>query len=340
MREPQDALRAWNLPISIRPADDGLINRTYFVGPGPDAVLQWVNPIFSTAVQLDIHALTERLAAAGLETPHLIPTRTGALQLEESSGFWRAMTFIPGSTFHRLTSPDQAVAAGELLGRFHRALLDWKPQLQAPSRRIHDTVGHMRTLESALDACDGHALEAPARRLGRQILDAWRAWDGELEQPERMCHGDPKISNLRFDETGRRGVCMVDLDTIGPQTLSAEMGDAWRSWCNPAGEEDPAGCRFDLDLFAASAKGWRGALGELDEDELRSVVPGIERICLELAARFCADAVQNTYFREDRARFAEPGSHNLLKAEGQMNLARSALAHRERCERLLRQAEP
>ena len=340
MKDPMDALEAWNLPRCLKPAEDGLINRTFIVGPGPDAVLQWVNPIFSTAIQHDIEALTDRLQACSLVTPRLLPNRDGALWLDDDEGFWRAMTYVPGSTFHRLSSPAQAHAAGELLGRFHAALLGWQPRLQAPSRNIHDTERHIAVLRDALETCDGHPLAQPARRLGRTILDAWQAWDGELDLPPRLCHGDPKISNLRFDATGLRGVCMVDLDTVGPQSFSAEMGDAWRSWCNPAGEEDPEHCRFDLQLFAASAEGWRSTVGELDGDELASIVPGIERICLELAARFCADAVRNSYFREDRTRFPQVGAHNLLRAEGQTNLARSALESRAECVRLLQKAAP
>ncbi|MEM8996795.1 MAG: hypothetical protein AAGF23_18565, partial [Acidobacteriota bacterium] len=67
--------------------------------------------------------------------------------------------------------------------------------------------------------------------------------------------------------------------------------------------------------------------------ERASLVPGIERIALELAARFCADVVENRYFQEDRRRFAQPGSHNLRKARAQLALARSARIERSECER-------
>ncbi len=333
----------WHLDGPIRPADDGLINRTFMVGPGPDAVLQWVNPIFDPAIQQDIHALTERLNQQGLATPRMLPTRAGDLFSTDTSGFWRAMTFIPGSTAHRLDSAVQARAAGELLGRFHCALTDWQPDLKAPKRDIHNTLGHMDHLRNALESCDDHPLEVPARKLGRSILDRWQAWldgPGRLDLPERVCHGDPKISNLRFDATGSVGICMVDLDTIGFQSLAAEMGDAWRSWCNPAGEEDPERCDFNLDLFRASAGAWLQAIGPITEEERHSLVPGIERICLELAARFCTDATENSYFREDRSRFPIAGDHNLLKARCQFALAVKAEEQRSICESIFNGEAP
>jgi len=64
-------------------------------------------------------------------------------------------------------------------------------------------------------------------------------------------------------------------------------------------------------------------------------VPTIERICLELAARFCADAVRNDTFTEDRQRWPEPGRHNLLRAHGQLRLARSVAGQRAELEAIV-----
>ena len=50
-------------------------------------------------------------------------------------------------------------------------------------------------------------------------------------------HGDPKISNLMFARDSDRGLCLIDLDTLGPMPIALELGDALRSWCNPAAED-------------------------------------------------------------------------------------------------------
>ena len=117
------------------------------------------------------------------------------------------------------------------------------------------------------------------------------------------------------------------------------MGDAWRSWCNPAGEDEPQNVSFDLDAFTSSAEGWlegwSSAGAKLNAEELQSLVPGIERICLELAARFCADSVNNSYFKEDQARFPQPGKHNLIRALSQLTLAQEARRQAARCHQIL-----
>ena len=340
---PEEALAFWDAPGAASPvAHPGLINRTFEVsgevGEPPRAILQWLNPIFDPTIHLDVEALTRRLEAAGLLTPRLVPSRDGHLWVDDEVGVWRMQTYVEGQTLHRLDGPAQAAAGGALIGRFHAVLSDWRYELVAPRRAIHDTPTRMAALRAALGSCDGHPLAEPAREVGAAVLHDWDAWDGELDLPERVCHGDLKVSNVRFSGDGRQALCLIDLDTVEPMAYACEMGDAWRSWCNPAPEDEPEAVRFDVPIFAAAAAAWLANAPSLAADERRSLVPGIERICLELASRFTADAVMNSYFREDRDRYPEPGAQNLLRARGQLALARAARAARSACEDALTSA--
>ncbi len=335
---PEEALPHWGRDDPVHPDPmGGLINDTWDVGDPPSAILQWVNPIFDPSIHLDIDAVTGRLEAVGLATLRLIPTLGGDLSVADDRGCWRLMTFIPGVTLHRVESTEQVAEAGRLVGRFHAALDGWDYQLQAPTRFIHDTVSHMAELHRARGEKPSHPLGPEVRELGDEILARWSEWDGEVLRRYRFSHGDLKISNVRFDQAAERAVCLIDLDTLGSMPIACEMGDAWRSWCNPLGEDTDA-CTFDLDLFAASARAWLSAAPPLSDTERRGLVPGIECICLELAARFCADAVRNTYFREDRETWPQIGSHNLLRAKGQLALAKSVRAMRGECEAVVASA--
>ncbi|RME24255.1 MAG: aminoglycoside phosphotransferase family protein [Deltaproteobacteria bacterium] len=344
--EPGDALRHWGIDGELRVAEDGLINRTWLVADPqrpdrPVAVLQWVNPIFPLEVDLDIQAVSDHLLRQGMVSPRLWPLPGGSPSLPDDSGHWRLMDYIPGRTLHRLRTAGQAAAAGALLGRFHAAMADWDRPFARPPRRIHDTGARMADLDRAMRDTPAHPLLAEARPVGDAILDAWRRWDGDLDLPERACHGDPKISNLRFAADRDEGICLLDLDTVGPQRLADELGDAWRSWCNPAGEDDLEAVRFDLELFESSAAAWRRHAPAISPAEADSLVPGIERICLELAARFCADSLQSpTRFREDRKRFPVEGSHNLHRARVQLSLARQARHARAACAAILATGRP
>lgn len=345
----EEVLRHWKRlgPLVLIP-HQGLINRTWFVGGEPDgdpasertprAVLQWVNGIFSPKIHHDIDSLTRRLLEHRVVTPRLLTTPDGDLWIEEPEpilGCWRLATFVDGVTHDEVRDLAMAAEAGKTVGRFHRAVDGWRPELVAPQRHIHDTPKRMAELAAALASADDHPLAAEARRVGAEILARWRSWDGGAELPERVCHGDLKISNVLFDRETGEGLCLIDLDTVGQMTLASEMGDAWRSWCNPAGEDDPENATFDVDIFTASAAAWREHGPAVSRAELEALVPGIERIALELAARFCADAVRNSYFSEDRERFPAPGRHNLVRAESQLRVAAAVRECRPRCERVL-----
>jgi Ser/Thr protein kinase RdoA (MazF antagonist) len=312
--------------LPVAPAEDaGLINETFVVGIPPAYVLQRVNAMFSVRVQEDIEAVTSWLAAQGLPTPRLVRTTTGALQDERPDGVWRVLTFIPGVTHHRIARASLAEAAGALVARFHRAVdtLEWAYRNVRPG--AHDTPAHMARLAAVSPRMDG-----PAAALAAQILEAWRTIGPLPATPPRHAHGDLKISNLRFTPDGD-GICLLDLDTLALHPLEVELGDALRSWCNPAGEDNPAPT-FDVALLGAAMEGYQ-RVRRLTPEERAAIVPGTERIALELASRFCRDVAEDRYFGWDRARFVSRAAHNLHRATGQYHLAQDLRARRAEAER-------
>ena len=339
MQSPKRALEEWNIDLPhIESPDQGLINGTWILGNPPQYVLQWVNPIFSPLIHQDLQVVLKHLTQKGCITPNLIPTKDGSPCWVEENGCWRIWSFIEGSTIHKIDSSSIATQAGALVGTFHRALSDLEHTFIAPQRDIHNTPERMNELKAALDRANGHPLEKEATELGEKILQSWKLWDGTMDQPKRICHGDLKISNLRFNSDQTKGVCLIDLDTIGPNPLSVELGDAWRSWCNRSGEDDPTAAQFDVEIFAASAKAWMSHAPELLTIEKESLVGGVERICLELSARFCSDAINNSYFKENRERYPKIGMHNLIRAQSQYTLAMSAKENRSICTQIINQS--
>jgi hypothetical protein len=61
----------------------------------------------------------------------------------------------------------------------------------------------------------------------------------------------------------------------------------------------------------------------------------VEVISLELAARFLADALQESYFGWNRERFSSAGEHNLVRARGQWSLHEAAQACRAKRAQIL-----
>ncbi|HNC98496.1 MAG TPA: hypothetical protein PKW90_20360, partial [Myxococcota bacterium] len=104
-------------------------------------------------------------------------------------------------------------------------------------------------------------------------------------------------------------------------SLEVELGDALRSWCNPVGE-DSTDTFFDRSLFEAALRGY-GSLRPLSAAQQDAIAGGVERICLELAARFCRDVWEDSYFGWNAERFPSRPAHNLYRARGQLSLGLS-----------------
>lgn len=340
---PEAVLAAWgwHRDVEVAPLPGGLINSTFVVRRAgqPIAALQRLHPVFAPEVNLDLDAVTAHLAARGLPTPRLLRAVGGLAWVVDDDGRpWRALTWIDGVTYDAVPSVDVARAGGELVGRFHRAVADLQHDYAFVRAGVHDTAAHLARLDERVttaraDAEADFPERAEAIDLGHAIAAAARALPPLPDLPRHHSHGDLKISNLLFARTPAgepaRGVALLDLDTLGRQTLAFELGDAMRSWCNPRGE-DAGSVRFDLAIFAAAIDGWSGVAGALyTADERRSIVTGLETVCVELAARFCADVFDDRYFGWDPRRFASRRAHNLVRARGQLALAAAVGAVRD-----------
>jgi Ser/Thr protein kinase RdoA (MazF antagonist) len=312
------------------------INATYFVrrrhGSSAPIVLQRLHPVFGPNVHVDIQAVTTHLAARGLTTPRLVPTTGGELWMRDESEaaprVWRALTFVEGLTVHSSRDPAWLEGAAALLGTFHRALADLDHTF-VHERPIHDTPRHIANLKAAL-ALPKAADDREARELCQHVLRHIETVRLDFSAlPKRLIHGDPKLSNVMFEPDGSgRGRCMIDLDTVGRGYLAYELGDALRSWCNPGGE-DQSTASVDVGAFSAVMRGYVGACpSEVGADELASALDGLETVSAELASRFAADAIVDSYWGWDPTRFASRRDHNLLRARGQLTLSLSVRANR------------
>lgn len=330
------ALGAWEGLESARiePLPGGLVNTSYAVHtPQAEYVAQRVNPIFSPRIHDNIEAVTRHLARRGEPTIELVPTRDGRLYVDQQEqGCVRLIARLSGRTFDVCQSASQAHSAGELIGRFHDALADFAGELHPLGFPYHDTRRHLADLREALSRHPEHPLHADVSCLAASIFDTATGWSDSSGLPRCVIHGDLKFSNVLFEgdtpPASERATTLIDLDTLCQLPLYYDLGDAWRSWCNVRGENS---CEAELvgRLFEASAEGYLSARSQaLSHDELVSFAEALERLSLEVCARFAADVLYESYFAWDAERFASAAEHNWVRARGQWDLHEQARATR------------
>jgi Ser/Thr protein kinase RdoA (MazF antagonist) len=360
MTVPADVLARWSrfhgADVRVRAFGSGLINKTFLVeraGSVPPsavptgvvddgstrAIFQRLHPVFAGSVNEDIAAVTAHLAARGLLTTRVLPADDGALFVDdpETQRPWRALSFVSGISMDKVRDPAMAREGAALVARFHRAMDGFAYEYRHVRAGVHDTKKHVAHLERAVREHTAHALFAQVEPIAHAILSAAAALPDFSALPLRHCHGDLKISNVLFDADGH-ALTLVDLDTLGLMPWPHEMGDALRSWVNPAGE-DVTEASVDVDVFTAAVEGYASnARGFITPAESALLVDGLITICTELAARFLADALFESYFGWDERRYASRGAHNLVRARGQWSLAQSARSRRAELDAIVRRA--
>jgi len=307
----------------VAPLGSGLINHTWSIrsDSGERFVLQRMHEMFPASINTDIEAVTAHLDQMGFVTPRLLRTNDEQLWLENDNGTWRMMTFVDGVSLNALESTKQALEAGALLGRFHEAVATLDHQFSDTRPCVHDTVRHLAFLKESITRYADHWNYENIRPVADGILAASAELPALPPMAGRIVHGDPKINNIIFDRSTGAALCLVDLDTLGRMPLPLELGDAFRSWCNPAGE-DSTKTGFSLDFFESAVTGYASSSEQwIEKCEWQSIVVATRTILVELAARFCADALAEQYFGWNPDRFPSRSEHNRVRAEGQLATA-------------------
>lgn len=336
---PAQVLQRWRrlAGASATPIASGLINRTFLLDTGRQRyILQRLHEVFEASVNRDIQAVTLHLRARGLVTPLLIPCDDGSLSCQADDGVWRLLDYIDGQTANAISNEKMAYEAGRMAALYHRALSDFAYEYRYSRGHVHDTPAHLARLRATLESHADHRLHADVSPLAEKVLHSTARFTAIDQLPLRHCHGDLKISNILFDDDWH-AICLVDLDTVNRMAWPLEMGDALRSWCNPRTEEQLA-ASLDLDILKAVMNGYASAAPRwLTNDEMETLIGGLARICLELSARFLADALRESYFGWDPNAYATRGDHNLARGRAMAALYYDVMTKRPAAELIVRE---
>ena len=120
------------------------------------------------------------------------------------------------------------------------------------------------------------------------------------------------------DKETRKGICVIDLDTVMPGLAVNDFGDAIRFGASTGDEDekDLSKVSCDLRLFRIYTEGFlKGCKGNLTDMEVAMLPMGAKVMTYENGIRFLTDYLQgDTYFKIHRE------GHNLDRCRTQMKL--------------------
>ncbi len=313
----------------VNAVNTGVINDTFIVGSSSSNkkyILQKLHDIFSFDLFYDNEAVISHLESHRHVTPGLIYTDEGLPGLTDGSGMWRMMTFIPGRT---VIKPNSALAgsSGSILAGFHKIFLNFDYQFKHKIQGFHDTSSSIKKLQKSLSAFNGSDKYKQLEVPGGFVLNEYEENCLDLNDlPQRVVHGDPKISNFIFENTKDKAVCLIDLDTVSRDNLVMELGDAIRSMCHSREAGSPV---FNTDIFTSFIEGYFSSADFLTNPEISAIIKGVQLVTLDLCARYINDAFEEKYFKLDHSKYDSLYEQNSKKASDLISFYRETQKNEE-----------
>ncbi len=260
------------------------------------------------------------------ETLNIIPAKEGSSYYVDNQGeYWRCYKFIEDATsYEQVESPEDFYQSAVAFGNFQRLLAEYPAEtLHETIPGFHDTKARFQVFLKAVeeDVCGRAASvqkEIQFVRDHEEVANVFGDMLAKGELPLRVTHNDTKLNNIMIDHETRKGICVIDLDTVMPGLAMNDFGDSIRFGASTAVEDEPdlekVWC--DMELFESYAKGFiEGCGGKLTAREIELLPMGAKVMTFECGMRFLTDYLQgDTYFKIHREH------HNLDRCRTQFKL--------------------
>ena len=348
--------------VGYKPITAGHINDTYIVeyklsdGKCVRYLLQRINTnVFKMPVELmdNVMGVTAHLRKKieeyggdpTRETLTVYPAKDGKNYYMTADGdCWRMYNFVEDTfSINELTNAEDFKNAAISFGNFQKLLADYPIEtLYETIPNFHNTVSRFADFKKAVeDNLSGRKDEAIPEIefvLAREkdcgvIVDMLNR--GEL--PVRVTHNDTKLNNILFDNTTKKGLCVVDLDTVMPGSSLYDFGDSIRFGANTAAEDekDLSKVSLNLEYFKAYVEGYLQSAGEsLTDNEIDLLPFSAKLLTFECGIRFLGDFINgDVYFK------TEYPEHNLVRARTQFKLVEDIEAKFDEMKAIVAQAK-
>jgi len=247
--------------------------------------------------------------------------------IDERGNYWNMMVYIDNSvTFESVINEEVAYEGGKLIGDFLNLTSDFDAsQLIEVIPKFHDMSFRFSQFEDSLKVASkerltkGENLIEKVQRLKDEMhIIQHLKESGEIKL--RVTHNDTKISNVLFD-INNKGLCVIDTDTVMPGVVHYDFGDAIRTICNTASEDEKnlELVNFNIDYYKAYTKGFLEEVeSALSPIEIKYLPLGAKTMIFIMAIRFLTDFLNGDIYYKT----AYP-NHNFDRSKNQLKLLES-----------------
>lgn len=245
--------------------------------------------------------------------------------LDSSKNYWRVYRFITDAMcYDTVENAKDFYESGVAFGKFQCQLSDYcADKLYETIKGFHDTKARFQVFKQAVeddtfsrvkDVRNEIDFVLNREEVAKYFPDLVKSGD----VPLRVTHNDTKLNNIMIDNTTKKGICVIDLDTVMPGLAMNDFGDSIRFGASTGAEDeqDLSKVECSMDLFESYTKGYiNGCGGKLTEKEIELLPMGAKIMTFECGMRFLTDYLQgDVYFKVHRE------GHNLDRCRTQFKL--------------------
>jgi len=318
--------------MKARPFGSGLINATYLIDcSNGQFILQRINQeVFRHPEYIaeNIRLINDYLQRTHPNYFFVSPLTTRRHQnmfWRQDLGYYRLTPFVPGSqSIDVVENAAEAFESSQQFGLFTARLARFDPHtLKITLPDFHNLRLRYNQFTNTLQHGNQERIHAAQEAI--QFIESQQSIVREYEKicsnpqqyPVRVMHHDTKISNVLLDKN-KKGICVIDLDTVMPGYFFSDVGDMLRTYLSPVSEEErdfnKIGIR--IPIFEAIVKGYFSEMkNELTSAEKESFVFAGKILIYMQAIRFLTD-----HFNNDIYYGAKYPGHNFIRGTNQIAL--------------------
>ena len=330
---------------NFKTINSGHINDTYliFTTKKPNYILQKINgQVFKNASQVIENKIkiSKFLEKQKVKTLNFISTKNNKFYVkDEDDNCWNLSIYIEESqTFLEVKSPKVAFEAGKITGSFLAKTLKFDGELTETLPNFHSMSFRFQEFENSLKNASQKRKEkaknwidfALSKKEEMLVLEAAII---QKEIPFRVTHNDTKVSNILFDKN-KNAICMIDLDTVMKGVIHFDYGDALRTICNTATEDeiDINKIDFNFDYFRNYTTGFLESMADtISKNELKFLPISIKIMTFIMGLRFLTDYLNNDIYYKTNYK-----EHNLDRAKNQFTFVKKIAENQQEINNFIR----
>jgi thiamine kinase-like enzyme len=317
----------------------GLINNTWKVADfqhNNRFILQQINSnVFKSPNDIaeNINNVSRYLAQHHKDYLFVSPLPTVAgnyIYNQNDEKYFRLFPYVKDSiTIDTVQTAGEALEAAKAFGKFTHLLADFNPsKLRYTLADFHNLTIRFKQFRDAVKTADKDKLIIASNLIAtanhhQDIAQQYELIIKEQLIPLRVIHHDTKISNILFDQN-KKGLCVIDLDTVMPGYFISDVGDMMRTYLSPYNEEEQDFNKIEVrkTIFEAIVQGYFMEMGTaLTQTEKHLFVYSGKFMIYMQALRFLTDYLNNDIYYH--AKYPE---HNLVRAQNQFTLLQKYVA--------------